>query len=475
MRNINYKIFFSILAGVFILLIIYLLVDLKILGIKEEENTTPPAQIDETPIIIDVPSNDTIEENITIETNTTSQNNETIIIEPKNQTVEPKKEEKTEVVNETTEAKVKPYFEEKEFNCYEGDMFSTEVKTDLIYGKEVPTIKSLTSSSTTVATIEKHPELQGTCTGCTMTRIMCKKEGKATFKVTLSNSTTATSTIVVKKKPAGKLTFNNTEYECEVGQKVALLININGGYYDAVKSYASSNTSIATLTKAEGDDNCSGCERLELTCKSVGNTTITGTSVNGATTSATVKVTKNVGSVSYEQSNYTCNEGEVFTTVIEPKIDNSSSIPTVSNYASSNSELVSIEKSSEEAKCPNCVAVKVTCKKSGNTNLTATNSLGATTSVPITVKKADSSISFSPTTISCEAGKTKSVIVSYSPTMVDSYKIESPAVASVTKSTIQPSGNNQMSLDIICNTAGNTTMNFKLINGYSKNLTIVVY
>lgn len=484
MKNINYKIFYSILAGVLILLGIYLLFDLHVIGIDTDQEE----DVENNTIIIEDPEPiQTIDENITttpvIETNTTEVVNETKTVEPEKQQTQTQTQTQTQktepVKNETkTEEAPKPkvYFDQKEFNCYAGDDFATEVRTDVIYGAEVPTIKSLNSGNTSILTVEKHPTLTSNCVGCTMIRVNCKSDGKTTIKATSSVNQSATAQVVVKKRPAGTITFDKENYSCDEGQTITAMLNVRGGYYDDIKSYVSADRNIASLSPSATQDNCVGCLKLDIKCYKAGNVTITATSKNGATVTSNVEVIRNVGSINFDKSSYTCKEGDTIKATITPIAKNGTNeAPKVSSFSSSDTNLVKIAKNTDaSAPCTGCEPVIITCKKEGSVELSAKNNFGATIKVPVTVNKVDSSISFSPDLVSCDEGKTKTIIMTYNPAVLESFKIENGSIAMATKSLIQPGEANRMSFDIRCINPGHTTLNVKLINGYEKNLTIVV-
>ena len=464
MRNSNLKIAISIVIGVLLLLGIYLLFDLNIIGIRDD-NKKP---VEENPIVEPI-QNETIdpigEVNATeIESNETI--NQTVVEPPKE---EPKKEEPEKNETKDEEVKAKPYFSEKKYTCYEGDDFSTEIKTDLIYGKDVPTIKTLTSSKTDIAIVEKHPTLTSNCNGCTMIKVSCKKEGKTTLKVTNSEKETASVEVTVNKRPAGTLTFNKTEYECLEGDKISASLNVRGGYYDDISSYQSSDKTTAAISVSTKQPECVGCLNIDILCINPGSTTLTATSKNGATTNAVVNVKKEVGTIIFDKSSYSCNEGDTLTATITASGAKNTAVQT---FNSSNEMVAKIEKDSSTSN--DKVVTKIICIKGGETYINATSTTGATAKVPVIVKRVDSYISFTPEKISCNAGKNKSVVIRYNPATIESYKILDASVATSKISSIQPGSVGQMALDISCLKAGTTTLNFKLTNGFEKNLTIEV-
>ena len=181
---------------------------------------------------------------------------------------------------------------------------------------------------------------------------------------------------------------------------------------------------------------------------------------------------KDIGTISYEKKNYTCEKGDVIDTVITA---NSKSISYVKSYSSSNKEYAVVKKNPDMTlKCYNCVAVRIYCKKAGTVNLKATSSTGAKTKSNLRIK--NSTISFGKTTYFCKAGTTFTTLIKSSGTSrVLSYKSNNTKVATIVKNdTLQPNCINCSAVKVTCKKAGKAILTTKSSKGATATASVTV-
>ena len=165
------------------------------------------------------------------------------------------------------------------------------------------------------------------------------------------------------------------------------MITATGGSTPAgIKSYSSSNTNVATIDdNTSVQVNCYNCRIVRVVCKKAGSVILSATSTTGATTTSSLTVNKDVGTISFAQSSYTCKAGESFQTLITA-IGPEGQIATVSTFKSSNTNIATIDTNvTMVPNCYNCRMVRVNCLKSGTVSLSATSSTGAKTVSNLTV------------------------------------------------------------------------------------------
>lgn len=564
----NFKIFFCILIGVLLILAGYLLIDLNVISFNKEDKKDSPIDIvdpigptEDDPVVVPITGdvNET-DDNTTVypsedpTTTPTNPSNPTNPTNPQTTPTTPNQQNSTNTVQ----------FEESSYTCYVGDEVATNVNllvTD--QNAAIPTVSKYETSDKKIATIEKHPSLTARCLGCTTVKISCKKAGKATLTVTMSNGQKAKATVQVlaKKmsfekssyecvigetistkltltsdmtdsiasyssannnvasltnsvlqtdcvgcvmldincraegtvnitaksrnglsttssvkvvKPTSSISFDKTSFECEEGQTLKTTLSVSNSVYDSIASYASSNTSVATLTPSSTQPNCAGCLVLDITCKQRGNATLSATSKNGSGVAASIKVNADVGTISLGKSSFSCVEGEQFTFLVTAKTNNTSggNAATIKSVTSSDTSVVSFTDAHLQTNCVGCHNYLATCKKTGTATITATSGTGAKATASVNVSGASSSITFVPSSITCNKGKVIDLLVNYSGTF-DSFAVTENFIASAKKSSIQPGGS-KMSLDVTCSEKGSTTLVFKTKDKGSKAITITV-
>ncbi len=486
-EKINLGIVISIFGGVLFLLTAYLLIDLHIIkfgtGSEEENNSVI---IDDNPIGPSVITNETVDPVL-------SDGNETEVVVPTPTPIptptpepkpEPKPETKPEEPEEQVDTKGTILFNEKKYECYAGDTIDTVISASYVQTiNKQSNVQSYSSSNTKIATIAKSPDINVRCIGCVAVQIKCVSEGKTKLKATSDTGATTSVDINVKKIPAGNIRFSSTKYECVVGQKVYTEMSVSDAdtaHPDNIKSYKSDDNSIVSIEPAtDVHTNCIKCVGLYLKCLKPGSTNITGTSVNGATVSVSTTVNNDLGKVTFDKSGYTCTEGESVNVTINASASNkneagSPNVLEPSHYIKTISTGDNSIASVGTKYGTNSVSATINCNKTGNTEITAISNTGVTVKAPITVKAAPSSITFTPSSISCSAGKTVSVQITYKPITSYEATIENTSIAKMNKSSIQFNCNDCISLDIKCIKAGSTKLKFRLINGYEKSLYITV-
>lgn len=299
-------------------------------------------------------------------------------------------------------------FEKESYNCNAGDTISTIITA--ITNNGTSTVQSYKSSNTSIATIEKDPEMALKCINCVAVKIKCLKSGATTLTATSSTGATTSSNLKVAAPDKGIIEFDKTSYTCSAGEKISASISASSSNLNTtVKSYNSSNTSIATIEKHPSISIKSpNAVAVQINCIKEGTVTLNATSSTGATTSSKLKVNaqlQDLGTIEFAKTNYTCAAGEEISTIITAKSNNDKA--TVKSYVSDNTSIATIEKDPNVAvKCINCVAVRIKCKASGTVTLTSTSSTGATANSKVTVAKADlGSIAFDKTSYTCTEGE----------------------------------------------------------------------
>ena len=493
----NLGIIISIFAGVLILLTAYLLIDLHVIdfgsGEEEEDNSVI---IDDNPPIGPTITNETVSPVVSDGNET-----ETVVEDPKPQQEQPEQPKKeTEKPQQEQQQQQQPQeqeeqidtkgtisYDEDKYECYVGDSFAAVISASYVQSiNKQSHVKSYSSSNNKIATVSKHPSLAVNCVGCVAVEVKCLAEGKTTLKATSDTGATTSVNITVKKVPAGTISFSKTSFECVLGQKLGTDLKVTSSdinHLDSIKSYKSNDTSIASLTLSELQPNCYGCIALNINCLKVGTTTLTATSSNGASVTTNVTVKQDLGKISFDKTSYTCTEGDLINAVVTASPSNNneagstnilqpSHYPT--NITSESESMVSIGRERNQSYGDGKENFTIYCNKAGKTEITAVANTGATVKAPVTVKAASSSVTYSPSSISCTAGKTVSVQVTFNPARGYDISMADTSIASYSRSSIQFNCTDCVSLDIKCLKKGSTTLKTKLINGYEKTLNITV-
>ncbi len=366
----------------------------------------------------------------------------------------------TVTVTEAEKAKIS--FDKSSYTCVAGEKIDTTI-TAIGSGDKVETVASYTSSNTAVATIEKNPDISIKCINCLAVRITCKKSGSVTLTAKSSSGAKGTSTVKVTAPKQNTVTFDKTSYACHVGEQITtqVRVNNNSNNIETIKSYTSSNTDVATIVKHPTlAVNCINCVVVQITCKGAGTATLTAKASGGTTGTSSIKVSPTAEKVAFEKTKYTCNPGDKITTTIKTTGVFGARI---ASYTSSDTNIASVEKHPTLAvDCVNCVAVQITCKKSGNVTLTAKSSTGAKGTSTVSVMGTTPKVSYEKSSYNCTPGEQITTLVRAEGSVgarVTGYTSNNPNVATVEKHpTLAVECINCVAVQITCKSAGTATL-----------------
>lgn len=173
-------------------------------------------------------------------------------------------------------------FDNTKYSCVTGRTITTNVTAT------EGTVQSFKSSNAAVASIKEHPSITSKCFGCKTVLITCKKAGL----VELSAGSSTGASTVVKAEVKDGVYFDKENYTCKKGASFTTYIRVSlEGPLTNIKSYTSSNTSVATLAKKE-NVNYEKAVAVTVTCKKVGTSVLTVTSKKGVTYASTLTVTE---------------------------------------------------------------------------------------------------------------------------------------------------------------------------------------
>jgi len=248
--------------------------------------------------------------------------------------------------------------------------------------------------------------------------VKCIKAG--TVNITITNTAGAKGVAkVTVKKAASKtgMSFNKSSYSCEPGKKISATVELkNPKNSDYIKTISSSNTAIAKVAKTGnqyGGGNStttSAYQKITITCVKAGTVTLTATSNKGVKGTAKVTVAKAAASstIKFNESNYKCVKGKKTNGQIV--INNG----TLKNVNSDNILVGYLSIGSKKANGNGqVVSFTITCLKTGETKIHATDSNGkkatATVKASLPVVPVEpgtnKSMYFAVSSISCNAGK----------------------------------------------------------------------
>lgn len=374
-------------------------------------------------------------------------------------------------------------FSRSSFSCMENEIFETIIRTQ--GGKETATVKSYESSNEDIATIDNKAINQVNCINCKAVRVVCKKKGNVTLKAESSTGAKTTAKLTVKANDTS-IAYAKDSYTCKPGATIETVIQATGKA--TVKSYSSTNTSVATIdTNTNSQVNCVNCLAVRIVCKDLGVTSLRAESSTGAKTTSSLSVKyeqsestqevtpvpegldetteSSIGRIYFENSQYSCNAGDTFETKITADGSSDPSL-SVANYTVSDPSIATIDtKTSVVYKCPNCKAVRIVCKKKGNVILEAKSSTGATTKSSLTVNEVpqqdEGSVSFEKSSYSCNVGDTFETDIKAYPgtSAVNYYATSDSSVASVDgNASYQNKCYNCKRVRVVCKKKGTITM-----------------
>ena len=169
------------------------------------------------------------------------------------------------------------------FNCSAGQTIDTLIRTT----SDNTRVRSFGSYDTSIATVEKNPEIAVNCINCSAVRINCKKQGNAKIYAKSSSGATTTSTVNVDNNSMVK--FEKKYYNCKKGESIVTMIKASAGTY--VKSYKSLNNSIASVRlNPDLQPKCLECLLVKITCKKAGSTQLVAKSSTGAKDTSNIAV-----------------------------------------------------------------------------------------------------------------------------------------------------------------------------------------
>ena len=173
-----------------------------------------------------------------------------------------------------------------------------------------------------------------------------------------------------------------------------------------------------------------------------------------------------IGTIHFDKDSYYCEAGKTFNTKITALGTESTPGPTVKSFKTSDTSIATIEKHPTlSVNCINCTLVQVTCKKAGEVTLSATSSIGATTTSSVEVTEGIGSIDFDHDSYTCKEGETINTKITalgtpsvIAPT-VDSYTSSDTSVATIEKHpTLAVNCINCKAVQISCKKAGSSTL-----------------
>ena len=130
-------------------------------------------------------------------------------------------------------------FQMNNYSCIEGKNIKTNIKYEDVK------IKSYYTTDNKIATVEQINE---TCEKCIAINIKCLKTGTTSLIAINENNKKIESNIKVESN-VGAISFNKSEYTCTEGDKLYATITATNPVNAIVKTYSSSNTSIASIEK----------------------------------------------------------------------------------------------------------------------------------------------------------------------------------------------------------------------------------
>ena len=172
------------------------------------------------------------------------------------------------------------------YKCNAGAKFKATVRAINNNGKS--TITNLSTSNSSIAVISRASSNGTQCDGiknCAVVEVSCLKTGNVDLIAKSSTGATSRARTNVTLIRFG----TNSSYKCKAGEKVTATIKVEGGIN--VKSYNSSNTSIANIVKhPSAGPTCEGCATVQIQCNKKGTTSLNAYSNVGTAASVNVIV-----------------------------------------------------------------------------------------------------------------------------------------------------------------------------------------
>jgi len=213
--------------------------------------------------------------------------------------------------------------------------------------------------------------------GVTLTGV---KAGTTSVTAVTKSGATATAYVIVSEKEKGSISFNKSVYTCNVGQKITAYITANHIKENdvMVKSYASSDSSIATIVKHPSlIMKNSNSIAVQINCLKNGEVDLVAISNLGATTSSKL-ICKN--EIQFEKQAYSVDVGKVLKVKLINIKDKEIKV------VAKDSSLIKVNNISYSKENNNEGYVEIKGLKSGITTLVMTDDEGNKTLASINVK-----------------------------------------------------------------------------------------
>ncbi len=288
-------------------------------------------------------------------------------------------------------------YDRDSYTCAVGDKFNVTIKAGA--NNNIAAIKSIGVVNTDIATIE-YGTIDGlltNCINCQKAHVTCKKAGNTKLKAESSLGATTTASLSVKKlgQVITSIKITNGNQRLNVGDTLKLNLEIkpDGGTSDY--TWTSSNESVVSVDQ-NGKIKAIKAGHADITVYTtkmpyVGNTINVvvdpkeGSVDFGKASGGNAQTVTACGGYYCFIAQYQCNVGDTFSAVVTAY---GKDHPTIKSYKSSNTNVVTVNKhDSVQAKCINCLNLKIACKKEGNATLTVTNSSGGKGTIKVVVKK----------------------------------------------------------------------------------------
>lgn len=320
-------------------------------------------------------------------------------------------------------------------------------------------------------------------------------EGSCTITVTTVNG--KQGKIDVKVSDDTKISFAESTYTCNVGEKIDTTIKVSGtniNTIDNVATYGSANEAIASISKHPYlAVNCVGCEVTQISCNKAGTTTLNAKSNLGKTTNVKIVVNAIEEKISFDKTSYTCKVGQTIEATVSlpdnpnigygPYKTTNTNVATVGNAKNNNIKCKTTENGAIACSVISGVrsmTIPVSCNKAGATTIVVANNAGVESKAKITVTGEDD-IYFSQKSFSCEVGDKigfEITAVSSSGATVSSYKylVADTPVASIIDdpSGLVPNCSNCIHKMLSCDKVGTTVLSATSSTGKTVSVPVTV-
>lgn len=372
-----------------------------------------------------------------------------------------KKITSTIVVNDKKVTK----FTSSNYELSVGDDLYVTVTSFLENGEKDEIVKVQMSSSDIVnAKINGYDEKYSRY-GITLTGL---KQGTTTITAITKSGEKATANIIVSEKEKGSISFNKTNYECNVGQQLTAYITANHSNENAtVKLYESSDKSIATITKHPSlimkDSNTVA---VQINCLKTGKVNLSATSNLGASTNSQL-VCKD--EIKFEKSSYNVDVGKTLNIKLINIKDKEIEVIAKDN------KIIKVDNITYSKENTNEAYVSIKGLKQGPTTLIMTDKEGNKTTTNINVKDCNMNFEYTNYNLTEEESLLATVISQYSDgkaCKVTSVTSSNNKIATINFDNKNPDANGKQLFYINAKSEGETTLTATCETG-NKKTTIV--